>query len=260
MARILTYNVHRWMGTDRQIAPGRIADVIASCEPDIVALQEVRVGRARTGAIDQAAAVAARLGMSLHFQPTIRVFGEQFGIAILTRHPARVVRSGRLPSLSNGPSFEKRSALWVAVTIDGRALNVVNAHLSLRSRERLHQAEALIGSDWIGHPECADPAVLLGDFNAPPQSRSYRLLAGRLRDAQLFNPSGEPQATFHTRAPVLRLDHVFVTPAVEVVAAGPVRSPLARVASDHFPLMAELRIRDSVGTSRDAGAEMAQHA
>lgn len=260
MARILTYNVHRWMGTDRRIAPGRIADVIASCEPDIVALQEVRVGRARSGAIDQAAAVAARLGMSLHFQPTIRVFGEQFGIAILTHHPARVVRSGRLPSLLNGPSFEKRSALWVAVTIKGRALNVVNAHLSLRSRERLHQAEALIGSDWLGHPDCADPAVLLGDFNAPPQSRSYRLLAGRLHDAQLCNPNGEPQATFHTRAPVLRLDHVFVTPAVEVVAAAPVRSPLARVASDHFPLMAELRIRDSADTSSDVAAEMAQGA
>src|SRR3954467_10528235 len=108
MARILTYNVHRWMGTDRQIAPGRVADVIASCEPDIVALQEVRVGRTRSGAIDQAAAVATRLGMRLHFQPTNRVFGEQFGMAIPTRHPARVVRSGRLPSLSNGPSFEKR--------------------------------------------------------------------------------------------------------------------------------------------------------
>jgi endonuclease/exonuclease/phosphatase family metal-dependent hydrolase len=252
MARIVTYNVHRWMGTDRQIAPGRIADVIASCEPDIVALQEVRVGRTRTGAIDQAAAVAGRLGMTLHFQPTIRVFGEQFGIAILTRHESRVVRSGRLPSLSNGPSLEKRSALWVSVEIQGQVLNVVNAHLSLRSRERLHQAEALVGGDWLGHPECLEPAVLLGDFNAPPQSRSYRLFASRLRDAQLSNPNGEPQATFHTRAPVLRLDHVFVTPSVEVVAAAPVRTPLARVASDHFPLMAELRIR--------GGAEMAARA
>jgi endonuclease/exonuclease/phosphatase family metal-dependent hydrolase len=252
MARIVTYNVHRWMGTDRQIAPGRIADVIASCEPDIVALQEVRVGRTRTGAIDQAAAVAGRLGMTLHFQPTIRVFGEQFGIAILTRHESRVVRSGRLPSLSNGPSLEKRSALWVSVEIEGQVLNVVNAHLSLRSRERLHQAEALVGGDWLGHPECLEPAILLGDFNAPPQSRSYRLFASRLRDAQLSNPNGEPQATFHTRAPVLRLDHVFVTPSVEVVAAAPVRTPLARVASDHFPLMAELRIR--------GGAEMAARA
>jgi endonuclease/exonuclease/phosphatase family metal-dependent hydrolase len=169
-----------------------------------------------------------------------------------------VVRAGRLPTLSTGPSLEKRCALWVAVEIGGRELQVVNVHLSLRSRERLHQAAALLGSDWLGHAECADPAILLGDFNAPPPSRSYRLLASRLRDAQLSNPNGDPQATFHTRAPVLRLDHVFVTPSVEVVAASPIRSSLARVASDHFPLLAELRVVGEAG--REARRSLAQDA
>ncbi len=243
MARILTYNVHRWLGTDRQIAPGRIAEVIASCEPDIVALQEVRVGRARADTVDQAAMVAKALGMDLHFQPTIRMFGEQFGIAVLTRHPSRLVQSGRLPTLSTGPSLEKRCALWAEVVIGGRAIQIVNAHLSLRSRERFAQAQALLGPDWLGHQRCSDPAILLGDFNAPPHSRSYRLFASHLRDAQLSNPSGDPQPTFHTRAPVLRLDHIFASPSVQVVAAAPVRTPLARIASDHFPLLAEVRIK-----------------
>jgi endonuclease/exonuclease/phosphatase family metal-dependent hydrolase len=247
--RVLTYNVHRWLGTDRQISPGRIAEVIASCDPDIVALQEVRVGRARAGATDQAAALAKTLGMDLHFQPTIRMFGEQFGIAVLTRHTSRVVRSGRLPTLSTGPTLEKRCALWATVEIGGRRVHIVNAHLSLRSRDRLMQAEALLGPEWIAHPDCGDPAILLGDFNAPPQSRSYRLLASRLRDAQTANPTGEPQATFHTRAPVLRLDHMFVTPSIEIVAAAPVRTALARVASDHFPLLADCRIPDRADAS-----------
>lgn len=242
MVRILTYNVHRWLGTDRKISPTRIADVIAACAPDIVALQEVRAGRLQAGADDQAAMVAARLGMGLHFQPTIRILGEQYGIAILTRHPARIVRSDRLPSLSPGPAFEKRSALWVAVEVAGRTLHVINAHLSLRSRERLGQAHALVGGEWMGHPDCADPAVLLGDFNAPPRSRSYRLMAGRFHDAQLHAPTKEPQPTFHTRAPILRLDHIFVTPSIEVVSAGPIRTPLTRLASDHFPLMASIRL------------------
>lgn len=241
--RLLTYNVHRWLGTDRKISHARIADVIASCEPDIVALQEVRVGRVKNGEVDQAAVVAAKLGMDLHFQPTIRILGEQYGIAILSRHSSKVVKSERLPTQSAGPSFEKRSALWVSVEVDGQEVQVVNAHLSLRSRERRTQAAALVGPDWLGHPDCADPAVLLGDFNAPPYSRSYRLIADRLRDAQIANPAAEPQPTFHTRAPVLRLDHIFLTKSVEVLAAGPVRSPLTRVASDHFPLLAELRVR-----------------
>ncbi|RDI58873.1 endonuclease/exonuclease/phosphatase family protein [Microvirga subterranea] len=253
VVRILTYNVHRWLGTDRKIAPARIAEVIASCDPDIVALQEVRVGRVHTGASDQAASVARHLGMDLHFQPTIRILGEQYGIAVLSRHPSKLVKSGRLPTLSAKPAFEKRCALWVSADVEGQEVQVVNAHLSLRSGERRTQAAALLGSDWLGHPDCADPAILLGDFNAPPYSRSYRLLADHLRDAQLSNPLGEPQPTFHTRAPVLRLDHVFVTKSVEVVTAAPVRTPLTRVASDHFPLLAEVRVRSHVG--RDGGAK-----
>jgi endonuclease/exonuclease/phosphatase family metal-dependent hydrolase len=252
MARILTYNVHRWLGTDRQIAPGRIAEVIASCEPDIVALQEVRVGRVRPGSADQAAQVAGILGMELHFQPTIRMFGEQFGIAVLTRHPSRLVNSGRLPTLSAGPTLEKRCALWTEVTVGGRSLQIVNAHLSLRSRERFAQAQALMGPDWLGHPRCTDPAILLGDFNAPPHSRSYRLFASRMRDAQLSNPNGDPQPTFHTRAPILRLDHIFASPSVQVVAAAPVRTPLARIASDHFPLLAEVRLKSHPETLAEA--------
>jgi endonuclease/exonuclease/phosphatase family metal-dependent hydrolase len=250
--RILTYNVHRWLGTDRKISPTRIAEVIAACEADIVALQEVRAGRTRAGEIDQAATVADKLGMDLHFQPTIRILGEQYGIAVLTKHPAYLVKSGRLPTQSTKPSFEKRSALWVCTEIDGHKVNVINAHLSLRSGERRAQASALVGPDWMGHPECADPAILLGDFNAPPYSRSYRMIANRLRDAQLSNSHGEPQPTFHTRAPVLRLDHVFVTRSVEVMNAAPVRNMLTRVASDHFPLLAELRVR-SHAKATDSG-------
>jgi endonuclease/exonuclease/phosphatase family metal-dependent hydrolase len=239
---VLTYNVHRWVGTDRQIAPARIAEVIASCSPDIVALQEVRVGSSKSR-IDQAAVVAAALGMDMHFQPTIRMFGEQFGIAILTKHPSRLVQSGRLPNLSSGAALEKRCALWATVSIAGRELQVVNAHLSLRARERFAQAQALLGPNWLGHPDCVDPAILLGDFNAPPHSRSYKLFASHLRDAQSANPTGQPQPTFHTRAPVLRLDHVFATASLEVVEAGPVRTRLTRVASDHYPLLARIRVR-----------------
>ncbi|HZW47873.1 MAG TPA: endonuclease/exonuclease/phosphatase family protein [Microvirga sp.] len=231
----------------------RIAEVIAACEADIVALQEVRVGRTRAGEIDQAASVADKLGMDLHFQPTIRILGEQYGIAILTKHPAYLVKSGRLPTQAAKESFEKRSALWVCTEIDGQKVNVINAHLSLRSGERRAQAAALVGPDWMGHQDCADPAVLLGDFNAPPYSRSYRMIANRLRDAQLSNSYGMPQPTFHTRAPVLRLDHVFVTKSVDVVNAAPVRNALTRVASDHFPLLAELRVR------KHAKASAARH-
>ena len=63
--RIMTYNVHRCVGADGRADPRRIADVIAACQPDMVALQELDVGRLRTGGIDQVDAIAHPLGMSV---------------------------------------------------------------------------------------------------------------------------------------------------------------------------------------------------
>ena len=82
MPRILTYNVHRCVGTDRKLDVARIADVIATYEPDIVALQELDVGRLRTGLVDQAHEIAHRLEMSFHFHPAMAVEEELYGDAI----------------------------------------------------------------------------------------------------------------------------------------------------------------------------------
>ena len=59
--RLLTYNVHRCLGTDRVISPHRIATVIAATGADVVALQELDVNRARSGHVDQAQLIAALL-------------------------------------------------------------------------------------------------------------------------------------------------------------------------------------------------------
>jgi endonuclease/exonuclease/phosphatase family metal-dependent hydrolase len=67
MPRILTYNVHGCIGTDRRLDVGRIVEVIAAFEPDIVALQELDVGRARSGGVDQAHEIARGLDMACHF-------------------------------------------------------------------------------------------------------------------------------------------------------------------------------------------------
>ena len=64
MPRILTYNVHRCLGIDGRLSPARIAEVIGSCEPDVVALQEVDVNRLRTGGIDQGQAIADEFSIS----------------------------------------------------------------------------------------------------------------------------------------------------------------------------------------------------
>ncbi len=240
--RIMTYNVHYCRGVDRTLSPERIAQVIASCHPDIVALQELDVGRARSGMVDQAMSIARDLGMDVQFFPSLRIMEESYGNAILSRWPARLVKAEPLPGLPRLPRLEPRGAIWATVTVEGIDVQIVNTHLGLFRLERLRQVEALLGADWLAHPLCREPVILLGDFNARPRSRAYRRLAARLQDVQRGVPGARPKATFPTWYPTFRLDHIFVDERIEIVSASPVRTPLARLASDHLPLVAELNI------------------
>ncbi len=244
MLKVVTYNVHRWVGLDRRTIPERAAKIIASTGANIVALQEVKAGRARMGWQNRAEAVARSLGMVLHFQPTTRIFGEQLGLAILTSLPSRRMNGGRLPSVSPDGGLSKRSALWVEVEYEGRPVQIINTHLSLRPNERLMQARALLGEEWLGNELCKDPVLLMGDFNASPRSRTYKLLSSELQDVQLMTNRPLALPTFHSRMPIARLDHVFLRGKNFVVRkARPLRSSLARVTSDHLPLVAEIDLK-----------------
>lgn len=242
MPRILTYNVHRCLGVDGRLSPSRIADVIAACEPDIVALQELDVNRARTGGVDQAQAIADALRMQLHFHPALTVMEELYGDAILTARPCSLVKADALPSWGRRAFVEPRGALWASVAIGDAEIQVINTHLGLRGPERLRQVEALLGPEWLGHPACREPVIVAGDFNAVPRSRTYRRLAARLSDAQTWPAGSRRRPTYPSRTPLLRLDHVFVSRSVEVLRTEVIRTPLARLASDHLPLAVDFRV------------------
>ncbi|CAO4142282.1 endonuclease/exonuclease/phosphatase family protein [Methylorubrum aminovorans] len=242
--RLVTYNVRHCRGTDGRVAPERVAQVIAALEPDIVALQEVDVGRARTGGLDQAEEIARLVGMFAHFHPALHIEEERYGDALLTHLPSRLKRADALPGLLQRPGLEPRGALWVEVTAGDVALQVLTTHFGLLGAERIAQAEALLGPDWLGDPACRAPTVLLGDFNATGWSRAYRRLSRRLTDARRL--TGERRwrggASFPSRFPLLRIDHVFVSERVAVERVAVVDTPLARQASDHLPVLAEIRV------------------
>ena len=239
MPRILTYNVHRCVGTDRKLDVPRIADVIAALEPDIVALQELDVGRARTGHVDQAHEIARRLQMTSRFHPAMQVEEELYGDAILTRWPERLVQAAPLPTYDRlAQMLEPRGALWVAIDLDGTEIQVINTHLGLIPRERQIQAQNLAGPSWLSHPRFKGPGILLGDFNCTSASAPHRMLSARAHDARRLNTGPrKPTTTYPSALPVLRIDHVFVTEDIKVTAMVAPFSPLIRAASDHLPLV-----------------------
>ncbi|MBU1376509.1 MAG: endonuclease/exonuclease/phosphatase family protein [Alphaproteobacteria bacterium] len=237
MPRIVTYNVHRCVGNDRRLDVARVAAVLAALKPDIVALQELDVGRRRTDRTDQAHEIARRLEMSHHFHAALEVEEERYGDAILTRYPERLVKVGALPGYDRIRALEPRGALWIEVEIDGRPVQIINTHLGLVPREQQLQAAHLAGPAWLEHARCQGPAILLGDFNATASSLVYRTLTQRLLPARQLAKRKQPTSTFPSQLPVLRIDHLFVSRGIEVHDVSAPFDPLTRVASDHLPLV-----------------------
>ena len=238
--RILTYNVHGCLGLDGVLSPERIARVIARYEPDVVALQEVDVRRARSGGIDQAELIAERLGMLMSFHPTFDVHEEQFGDAILSRAPMRVVRRGPLPGLENHPELEPRGVLWVEVDAGSTTFQIMNTHLSIHPRERRMQVDALLGPDWVGSVDPGQPLIVCGDFNAAPGFPTCRAIGRRLTDAQVGLDGHRPRRTWGGRLPLARIDHIFFEPTLEVRHVEVPATHLTNTASDHLPLLADI--------------------
>lgn len=253
--RVMTYNVHSCVGMDGKTAPERIARLIGRHKPDIVALQELDRGRKRTGIVDQPHLIAKELEMLYHFHPSIVDDDERYGNAILSRFPMELIRAGRLPGLDSKSKNEPRGVIWAVIDIAGIKINLFNTHLGLYPRERMHQVSALLGKEWITHPACQGPVILCGDFNALPHSQVCRSIKKVLADAQGGLENHKPKATWFGFYPVGRIDHIFVGEQIQVTRAKVSRTDLSKIASDHLPLILDIKLKQSSEAIRSRAVE-----
>jgi endonuclease/exonuclease/phosphatase family metal-dependent hydrolase len=233
--RIATYNIHRSRGLDRRTRPARVAQVLADIEPDVVALQEV-IGPGPSG-MDHAAEIGAALGMGGIMAPTRAFRRHQFGNLVLSRHP---IREHSQLDLS-WKSGEARNSQRVAIDLgEDRLLQVYNAHLGTALFERRHQAPRLAA--WVLDHHVAGPKILVGDFNEWGRGLVADALAARLQSVDLFAHL-KRRRTYPGFFPILHLDHIYFVGNIEVRKVTLPRTRLSLVASDHLPLVADIRIR-----------------
>lgn len=235
--RIMTYNVRGCRGLDNRVRLDRIAGILEECDADVIALQELDVGRARSQFVDQPKVLADHLEMDVLFYCCDGWREGQYGTAILSRLPLSLVRCANLPGLR---AREPRGALWAEVTVGDARINVINTHLGLHPMERLQQVEALLGKDWVGHESFAKPAVVCGDFNFSPRDPLYRTVTQQLRDVQMVV---ETRRYAPTWLGMRTIDFILVNGELDVREArthGPLR---AWIASDHLPLIATLEVK-----------------
>ncbi|CAN5368016.1 endonuclease/exonuclease/phosphatase family protein [soil metagenome] len=239
--RVATYNVHGCVGPDGRRSESRIAEVISSLNVDIIGLQELDLNRRRSAGTDQAGLIAGQLGWTSYFHPAMSRSEEHYGDAVLCRYPMLLRQAAPLPARAPFYCRETRAALWVEVTTPLGPVHVFNTHFGLGRGERLQQAQLLIGPEWLGRVPAGEALIVLGDFNSLPSSRALRALSTKLRPARSFFSPPPALLSFPTPWPLVGLDHIFLSPALRAQAIQVARSPLARSASDHYPLVADLR-------------------
>ena len=100
--RVMTYNIHHGEGLDGKVDLLRIAQLIQREGADIVALQEVDKGVARTARRDLPAELAELTGMACVFSNNFPYQGGEYGNAVLTRFPVRRVTNTRYQMLRAG--------------------------------------------------------------------------------------------------------------------------------------------------------------
>ncbi len=240
--RIMSYNVHGCQGMDGFISTERIARVIARHSPDIIALQELDVGRLRSRKMDQARRIADYLEMKYHFHSVFFQEEEQYGNALLSRYPLTLIKKQALPILPHGKRNEPRGALWALMEFQGRQIYIVNTHLSIWPRERVLQTKALLAEKKLVDPSENSPIILCGDFNATPGSAVYKRICEKFKDSQTLLQGQQRQYTWFGSYPLAQIDHVFVTSHFQIQSASVSRTSLDKVASDHLPLLINLKI------------------
>ena len=231
--RVATYNIHRCRGLDGRTSVSRIADVIRAIEPDVIALQEV-VGASPTSP-GHAEELGALLGMGWVMAPTRHLRQALFGNVVLSRLP--ILHHAQYDL--SWKTCEPRCCQRVEIQVGDHTLHLYNVHLGTAFLERRYQAgrlSALVHDRRIGQPK-----IVLGDFNEWMKGLATQMLSERLKSIDL-RAHLRRKRTYPGVFPVVHLDHIYYEGTVEVAKLELPRTRLALMASDHLPLVADLKV------------------
>ena len=237
----MSFNIHHGQGTDGVLDLERIARVITASGADVAGLQEVdRHFAERSNWADQAAELAELLDWHVAYGANIDLDPPapgspriQFGNAILSRYP---VARWENTHLFRSPGEEQRGLLHAEVDVPGVRLHVYVTHLDAFSEtDRVQQAQQVV--ELVGE-NC--PAVLLGDFNARPETQEIGGLRAALTDTWTATAGGGPHTAHPADAPAARIDYIFTSQ--QLTAAWTSFSTDDPAASDHVPVVSRLTI------------------
>jgi endonuclease/exonuclease/phosphatase family metal-dependent hydrolase len=239
---VASYNIHKAEGLDGRVDLSRIALVLKEIDADLVGVQEVYRAQAET--------LAESLGMSVAMGATRILEDQPYGNAVFTR---LAVHGSHTFDLTRPPR-QPRGGIRLDLLVGDGLLHLFNVHFGLKIRERAEQVEALV-REQILKVGLVGPRVVMGDLN-----EWFPGAVGRTLRRELHGP--RIRRTHPAPLPIFPLDRIYWDRHLHAEGFRVHRSRLARVASDHLPVVARLRLpvgelsRPSVERPRtvDAGA------
>jgi len=238
--RLVSWNIHGGVGTDRRRDLSRIAALLEDMRCDAAALQEVgdphRESRVSEVA-DDASWLGRRLGWFVAYGPNLMLAGRPYGNAVLSRFPSRT----RKTTTSRCRAGNRAAAC--ALTSRCRTVAACTCSIS---------TSASRAASGAGRRRCCSPPICSATPRSPRPWWSAEIsTCGRLcpapscacsgpRCATSAQVVGARRSTWPSALPLLRLDRAYVDDGVEVLASGVINDPRTRAASDHLPLWVEL--------------------
>ena len=217
--RVMSYNVHG-LGDDR----AAVIELVRELAPDVLIVQE-----------------APR---RFRWRHKCAAFADDAGL---------VVAAGGLPALGNlvlvslrvkvheawcmrfplTPGRHLRGAAFVRGSVRGGRFTVSGSHLATDPAERPDQAAL-----WKQALDAIEgPVIAAGDLNEGPGGGAWRTV----EDGLVSSAAG--RFTYPATLPARLIDGLFVTPDITIEKYEVVETDLARRASDHLPVVADLTLR-----------------
>jgi endonuclease/exonuclease/phosphatase family metal-dependent hydrolase len=219
---IASYNIHKAEGLDGRVDLGRIGEVLREIGADLVGIQEIFR--------PQAERLAEQLGMNMAMGVTRQRDEQPYGNAIFSRFEIHAHQAFDLTR----PPREPRGGIRLDSVVGDGLLHLFNVHFGLKIRERAEQVKSLV-MEHVLHTDLSGPRVVIGDLN-----EWFPGAVGRTLRRELHGP--RIRRTHPAPLPIFPLDRIYWDRGLHADGFHVHRSRLARVASDHLPVVARLRV------------------
>jgi len=235
--RLISYNIHKGIGgRDRRYQLDRICRVMEEEQPDLLCLQEVTRHARRTRYHDQPRILAQHFNAHDYcFQMNVHYRTGGYGNLLLSRWPFHRKHDVSLRLRRRKP----RGAQLVVVDTPEGSLHLANWHLGLLESERHWQVEHLL-RHHLFRESAHLPTLIVGDFN----DWRNKLANGPFASHEFEQATGSSLRfrSFPAFLPLLTLDKAFHRGGIVIHDARVIHGPLARLASDHRPLIIDFSL------------------